>query len=130
TLEADVVLIATGRSPYTEGLGLIEVGVQLDERGFIVIDAHWQTSIPGIYAIGDVVKGPMLAHKAEEEGVAVAEILAGQKGHVNFDVIPSVVYTQPEIASVGKTEEELKAAGIEYNVGKFPFMANGRARAM
>ncbi|EJF76480.1 dihydrolipoyl dehydrogenase [Bartonella birtlesii] len=130
TLEADVVLIATGRFPYTEGLGLIEVGVQLDERGFISIDAHWQTSIPGIYAIGDVVKGPMLAHKAEEEGVAVAEILAGQKGHVNFDVIPSVVYTQPEIASVGKTEEELKAAGIEYNVGKFPFMANGRARAM
>ncbi|MET3559485.1 dihydrolipoamide dehydrogenase [Bartonella japonica] len=130
TLEADVVLIATGRSPYTEGLGLEEVGVMLDERGFIAIDAHWQTNIPGIYAIGDVVKGPMLAHKAEEEGVAVAEILAGQKGHVNFDVIPSVVYTQPEIASVGKTEEELKAAGIDYNVGKFPFMANGRARAM
>ncbi|MGF7156967.1 dihydrolipoyl dehydrogenase [Bartonella heixiaziensis] len=130
TLEADVVLIATGRSPYTEGLGLGEAGIQLDERGFIAIDAHWQTNIPGIYAIGDVVKGPMLAHKAEEEGVAVAEILAGQKGHVNFDVIPSVVYTQPEIASVGKTEEELKAAGIDYNVGKFPFMANGRARAM
>ncbi|WP_144751786.1 dihydrolipoyl dehydrogenase [Bartonella saheliensis] len=130
TLEADVVLIATGRSPYTQGLGLSEAGVQVDERGFVVIDAQWQTNIPGIYAIGDVVKGPMLAHKAEEEGVAVAEILAGQKGHVNFDVIPSVVYTQPEIASVGKTEEELKAAGIEYNVGKFPFMANGRARAM
>ncbi|WP_019219277.1 dihydrolipoyl dehydrogenase [Bartonella florencae] len=130
TLEADVVLIATGRSPYTEGLGLSEVGVQVDERGFVVTDAKWQTNIPGIYAIGDVVKGPMLAHKAEEEGVAVAEILAGQRGHVNFDVIPSVVYTQPEIASVGKTEEELKAAGIEYNVGKFPFMANGRARAM
>ncbi|WP_273756223.1 dihydrolipoyl dehydrogenase [Bartonella sp. MM73XJBT] len=130
TLEADVVLIATGRSPYTEGLGLREAGVQIDERGFVVIDAQWQTNIPGIYAIGDVVKGPMLAHKAEEEGMAVAEILAGQKGHVNFDVIPSVVYTQPEIASVGKTEEELKAAGIEYNVGKFPFMANGRARAM
>lgn len=130
TLEADVVLIATGRSPYTEGLGLAEAGVQVDERGFITIDAHWQTNVPGIYAIGDVVKGPMLAHKAEEEGVAVAEILAGQRGHVNFDVIPSVVYTQPEIASVGKTEEELKAAGIDYNVGKFPFMANGRARAM
>ncbi|MBB5073722.1 dihydrolipoamide dehydrogenase [Bartonella callosciuri] len=130
TLEADVVLIATGRSPYTEGLGLSEAGIQLDERGFIAIDEHWQTNIPGIYAIGDVVKGPMLAHKAEEEGVAVAEILAGQKGHVNFNVIPSVVYTQPEIASVGKTEEELKAAGIDYNVGKFPFMANGRARAM
>lgn len=130
TLEADVVLIATGRSPYTEGLGLREAGVQMDERGFVVIDAQWQTNVPGIYAIGDVVKGPMLAHKAEEEGVAVAEILSGQKGHVNFDVIPSVVYTQPEIASVGKTEEELKAAGVEYNVGKFPFMANGRARAM
>ncbi|AQX28577.1 MULTISPECIES: dihydrolipoyl dehydrogenase [unclassified Bartonella] len=130
TLEADVVLIATGRSPYTGRLGLAEAGVQMDERGFIKIDAHWQTNIPGIYAIGDVVKGPMLAHKAEEEGVAVAEILAGQKGHVNFDVIPSVVYTQPEIASVGKTEEELKSAGINYKVGKFPFMANGRARAM
>ncbi|WP_455481960.1 dihydrolipoyl dehydrogenase [Bartonella sp. B35(2025)] len=129
-LEADVVLIATGRYPYTEGLGLAEVGIQLDERGFITIDANWQTSIPGIYAIGDVVKGPMLAHKAEEEGVAVAEILAGQKGHVNFNTIPSVVYTQPEIASVGKTEEELIAAGIDYNVGKFPFIANGRARAM
>ncbi|WP_407965488.1 dihydrolipoyl dehydrogenase [Bartonella sp. C271] len=130
TLEADVVLIATGRSPYTEGLGLAEAGVQMDERGFIKIDAQWQTNIPGIYAIGDVVKGPMLAHKAEEEGVAVAEILAGQRGHVNFDVIPSVVYTQPEIASVGKTEEELKALGVNYNIGKFPFMANGRARAM
>ncbi|WP_455476114.1 dihydrolipoyl dehydrogenase [Bartonella sp. B17] len=130
TLEADVVLIATGRYPYTDGLGLVEAGIQLDERGFIAIDSNWQTSIPRIYAIGDVVKGPMLAHKAEDEGVAVAEILAGQKGHVNFDVIPSVVYTQPEIASVGKTEEELKAAGIGYNVGKFPLMANGRARAM
>ncbi|WP_455474127.1 dihydrolipoyl dehydrogenase [Bartonella sp. B30(2025)] len=130
TLEADVVLIATGRSPYTEGLGLAEAGIQLDERGFVAIDSNWQTNIPGIYAIGDVVKGPMLAHKAEEEGITVAEILAGQKGHVNFDVIPSVVYTQPEVASVGKTEEELKAAGVEYNVGKFPLMANGRARAM
>ncbi|KEG21292.1 dihydrolipoyl dehydrogenase [Bartonella bacilliformis] len=130
TLETDVVLIATGRRPYVDGLGLAEAGIQLDERGFIAINEHWQTNIPGIYAIGDVVKGPMLAHKAEEEGVAVAEILAGQKGHVDFYVIPSVVYTQPEIASVGKTEEELKAAGIAYNVGKFPFMANGRARAM
>ncbi|MBA9082871.1 MULTISPECIES: dihydrolipoyl dehydrogenase [Bartonella] len=129
-LEADVVLIATGRHPYVEGLGLAEVGVQLDGRGCVVTDQHWQTNIPGIYAIGDVIKGPMLAHKAEEEGIAVAEILAGQKGHVNFDVIPGVVYTQPEIASVGKTEEELKAAGIDYSVGKFPFMANGRARAM
>lgn len=130
TLEADIVLVATGRRPYTDGLGLEQAGVKLDERGRVDIDAHWQTNVPGIYAIGDVVKGPMLAHKAEDEGVAVAEILAGQKGHVNFDVIPSVVYTQPEVASVGKTEEELKAAGIEYKVGKFPFTANGRARAM
>ncbi|MBI0020400.1 dihydrolipoyl dehydrogenase [Bartonella sp. W8097] len=130
TLEADIVLVATGRRPYTEGLGLKEAGVVLDERGRVNIDSHWQTNIAGIYAIGDVVKGPMLAHKAEDEGVALAEILAGQKGHVNYDVIPSVVYTEPEVASVGKTEEELKAAGIEYRVGKFPFSANGRARAM
>lgn len=130
TLEADIVLVATGRRPYTEGLGLKEADVTLDERGRVNIDSHWQTNIAGIYAIGDVVKGPMLAHKAEDEGVALAEILAGQKGHVNYDVIPSVVYTEPEVASVGKTEEELKAAGIEYRVGKFPFSANGRARAM
>ena len=130
TLEADIVLVATGRRPYTEGLGLKEAGVTLDERGRVNIDSHWQTNIAGIYAIGDVVKGAMLAHKAEDEGVALAEILAGQKGHVNYDVIPSVVYTEPEVASVGKTEEELKAAGIEYRVGKFPFSANGRARAM
>ncbi|WP_297326873.1 dihydrolipoyl dehydrogenase [uncultured Bartonella sp.] len=130
TLEADIVLVATGRRPYTDGLGLEQVGVKLDERGRVNVDAHWQTSVAGIYAIGDVVKGPMLAHKAEDEGVALAEILAGQKGHVNYDVIPSVVYTEPEVASVGKTEEELKAAGIEYRVGKFPFSANGRARAM
>ena len=130
TLDADIVLVATGRRPYTEGLGLKEAGVTLDERGRVNIDSHWQTNIAGIYAIGDVVKGPMLAHKAEDEGVALAEILAGQKGHVNYDVIPSVVYTEPEVASVGKTEEELKAAGIEYRVGKFPFSANGRARAM
>lgn len=130
TLEADIVLVATGRRPYTEGLGLKEAGITLDERGRVNIDSHWQTNIAGIYAIGDVVKGPMLAHKAEDEGVALAEILAGQKGHVNYDVIPSVVYTEPEVASVGKTEEELKAAGIEYRVGKFPFSANGRARAM
>ena len=130
TLEADIVLVATGRRPYTEGLGLKEAGVALDERGRVNIDSHWQTNIAGIYAIGDVVKGPMLAHKAEDEGVALAEILAGQKGHVNYDVIPSVVYTETEVASVGKTEEELKAAGIEYRVGKFPFSANGRARAM
>lgn len=130
TLNGDVVLVAAGRKPYTKGLGLEDVGVQLDNRGFVEINDHWQTSIDNIFAIGDVVKGPMLAHKAEDEGVAVAEILAGQQGHVNFDVIPSVVYTEPEVASVGKTEEELKAAGIAYNIGKFPFIANGRARAM
>ncbi|PRD44425.1 dihydrolipoyl dehydrogenase [Phyllobacterium phragmitis] len=130
TIEADAVLVATGRRPYTDGLGLEAAGVAVDERGRVTIDDHWLTSVPGIYAIGDVVKGPMLAHKAEDEGVAVAEIIAGQAGHVNFDVIPSVVYTQPEVASVGKTEEELKAADIEYKVGKFPFTANGRARAM
>lgn len=129
-VEADIVLVAAGRRPYTEGLGLEAVGVALDERGCVVTDDHWRTSVDGIYAIGDVVRGPMLAHKAEDEGVAVAEILAGQAGHVNFDVIPSVVYTEPEVASVGKTEEELKAAGIDYKAGRFPFTANGRARAM
>ena len=129
-LDADVVLVATGRKPYTEGLGLAEAGVVLDNRGRVEIDHHYRTNVAGIYAIGDVVKGPMLAHKAEDEGVALAEILAGQAGHVNYDVIPGVVYTQPEVASVGKTEEELKAAGVAYKVGKFPFTANGRARAM
>jgi dihydrolipoamide dehydrogenase len=129
-LEADVVLIATGRKPYTENLGLEEAGVALDKRGRVEIDGHYKTNVDGIYAIGDVVKGPMLAHKAEDEGVALAEILAGQAGHVNYEVIPSVVYTQPEVASVGRTEEELKAAGVVYKVGKFPFTANGRARAM
>ncbi len=130
TIDADIVLVATGRKPFTEGLGLEKAGVVLDSRGRIDVDGHWQTSVTGIYAIGDVIKGPMLAHKAEDEGVAVAEIMAGQHGHVNFDVIPGVVYTSPEVASVGKTEEELKAAGIAYKVGKFPFTANGRARAM
>ncbi|KQY34456.1 MULTISPECIES: dihydrolipoyl dehydrogenase [Rhizobium/Agrobacterium group] len=130
TIDADVVLIATGRKPFTDGLGLAEAGVVLDKRGRVEIDHHFLTNVPGIYALGDVVRGPMLAHKAEDEGVAVAEIIAGQAGHVNYDVIPSVVYTQPEVASVGKTEEELKAAGIAYKVGKFPFTANGRARAM
>ena len=130
TIEADVVLISTGRKPYTTGLGLEEAGVALDNRGRVEIDGHYKTNVDGIYAIGDVVKGPMLAHKAEDEGVALAEILAGQHGHVNYDVIPGVVYTQPEVASVGKTEEELKAAGVAYKVGKFPFTANGRARAM
>ncbi|WP_296739221.1 dihydrolipoyl dehydrogenase [Mesorhizobium sp.] len=130
TIEADVVLVSTGRRPYADGLGLKEAGVEMDERGRVKTDAHLRTNVPGIYAIGDVIAGPMLAHKAEDEGVAVAETIAGQAGHVNYDVIPSVVYTSPEIASVGKTEEELKKAGIEYKVGKFPFSANGRARAM
>lgn len=130
TLEADVVLVSTGRKPYTDGLGLDTVGVELDERGRVKTDGHFRTNVEGIYAIGDVIAGPMLAHKAEDEGVAVAEILAGQAGHVNYDVIPGVVYTSPEVASVGKTEEELKKAGVEYNAGKFPFSANGRARSM
>jgi dihydrolipoamide dehydrogenase len=130
SLDADVVLIATGRRPYTDSLGLETIGAKLDRMGRVEVDTHYQTNIEGVYAIGDVIAGPMLAHKAEDEGVAVAEILAGQAGHVNYDVIPSVVYTQPEVASVGKTEEELKAAGIDYKAGKFPFSANGRARAM
>jgi dihydrolipoamide dehydrogenase len=128
TLDADVVLVATGRRPYTDNLGLEAAGVAM-ERGRVVIDDHFASSVPGIYAIGDVVRGPMLAHKAEDEGVAVAEILAGQKPHINYDCIPGVVYTWPEVASIGKTEEELKTAGIAYKVGKFPFTANGRARA-
>jgi dihydrolipoamide dehydrogenase len=128
TFAADVVLVATGRTPYTEGLGLEDVGVRLDNRRRIMVDEHFRTSVEGIYAIGDVIDGPMLAHKAEDEGVAVAEILAGQAGHVNYDVIPNVVYTYPEVASVGRTEEELKDAGIAYKVGKFPFTANGRAK--
>ncbi|CAM5772730.1 dihydrolipoyl dehydrogenase [Labrys miyagiensis] len=128
TIAADIVLVATGRRPYTDGLGLEEAGVAT-ERGRVVIDDHFATNVPGIYAIGDVVRGPMLAHKGEDEGIACAEILAGQHGHVNYDTIPAVVYTYPEIASVGRTEEELKAAGIAYKVGKFPFTANGRARA-
>jgi dihydrolipoamide dehydrogenase len=128
TIEADVVLVAIGRLPYTQGLGLEEIGVKKDERGRIVTDAHFATSVSSIYAIGDVIAGPMLAHKAEDEGMAVAEILAGKAGHVNYDVIPNVVYTYPEVASVGKTEEELKASGVAYTVGKFPFTANGRAK--
>ncbi|OHV15168.1 dihydrolipoyl dehydrogenase, partial [Methylorubrum extorquens] len=128
-LEADVVLVAIGRVPYTEGLGLETVGVATDDKGRIETDSHYATNVTGIYAIGDVIAGPMLAHKAEDEGVAVAEILAGQSGHVNYGVIPNVVYTFPEVASVGKTEEELKKDGIAYNVGKFPFTANGRAKA-
>jgi dihydrolipoamide dehydrogenase len=128
-IEADIVLVAIGRVPYTEGLGLEAVGVTRDNRGRVVVDAHLRTNVGGIYAIGDVVAGPMLAHKAEDEGVAAAEVIAGQAGHVNYEVIPNVVYTHPEIASVGKTEEELKAAGIAYQIGKFPFSANARARA-
>jgi dihydrolipoamide dehydrogenase len=129
TLEAEVVLVAIGRRPYTQGLGLEALGVAM-ERGQVVISDHFATNVAGVYAIGDVVRGPMLAHKAEDEGIALAEILAGQAGHVNYGVIPGVVYTSPEVASVGRSEEELKAAGIAYAVGKFPFTANGRARAM
>jgi dihydrolipoamide dehydrogenase len=128
TIEAEIVLVAIGRVPYTEGLGLNEVGVKLDERGRVIVDRYYATSVPGIWAIGDVLAGPMLAHKAEDEGVAVAEILVGQAGHVNYDAIPNVVYTFPEIATVGKGEEDLKVAGVAYNAGKFPFTANGRAK--
>ena len=129
TIQADVVLVAIGRVPYTAGLGLETVGVQVDNKGRIQTDSHYATNVTGIYAIGDVIAGPMLAHKAEDEGVAVAEILAGQSGHVNYAVIPNVVYTFPEVASVGKTEEELAKEGVAYNAGKFPFTANGRAKA-
>src|SRR3954470_18682182 len=130
SLEADVVLVCIGRVPYTEGLGLKEAGVALDNRGRVQIDPHFATSVKGVYAIGDVIAGPMLAHKAEDEGVAVAEIIAGQTAHINYDAIPGVVYTWPEAASVGKTEEQLKEAGVKYKAGKFPFSANGRARAL
>jgi dihydrolipoamide dehydrogenase len=130
TLEADVVLVAIGRRAFTEGLGLAEAGVALDERGRVKVDGHYASSVPGIWAIGDVIAGPMLAHKAEEEGVVLAEMLAGQKPHLDYGIIPGVVYTWPEVASVGETEEQLKARGVAYRVGKFPFMANGRARAM
>ncbi len=129
-LDADVALVAIGRKPFTEGLGLELAGVALDERGRVRVDAHYKSSVDGIYAIGDVIVGPMLAHKAEDEGIAVAEILAGQAGHVNYAAIPAVVYTNPEVASVGKTEDELKAEGVNYKIGKFPFTANGRAKAM
>jgi dihydrolipoamide dehydrogenase len=128
TLSADAVLVAVGRVPFTDGLGLEDVGVRKDNRGRVLTNEHFATNVPGIYAIGDVIAGPMLAHKAEDEGMAVAEILAGKAGHVNYDVIPNVVYTYPEVASVGKTEEELKEAGVAYKTGKFPFTANGRAK--
>ncbi|HCQ70847.1 MAG TPA: dihydrolipoyl dehydrogenase, partial [Rhodospirillaceae bacterium] len=126
TLKADVVLMAVGRKPYTDGLGLEDAGVKLDERGRVEVDEFFETSVEGIYAIGDVIRGAMLAHKAEDEGVVLAEMLAGQSGHIDYDAIPGVVYTWPEVASVGKTEEQLKDEGIAYNAGKFPFMANGR----
>ena len=130
TIQADIVLVAVGRRAYTDGMGLKDVGIALDERGRVKVDNHWATNIPGIFAIGDVIAGPMLAHKAEEEGVAVAECMAGQAGHVNYGVIPGVVYTWPEVASIGLTEDTLKQDGTPYRVGKFPFAANGRARAM
>jgi len=129
SLEADVVLVATGRRPYTAGLGLEALGVEMGPRGTVKTDGHWQTSVPGLYAIGDAIAGPMLAHKAEDEGVAVAEVIAGKAGHVNYGVIPGVIYTHPEVASVGETEETLKEAGRAFKVGKFSFMGNGRAKA-
>ncbi|MCE0505544.1 dihydrolipoyl dehydrogenase [Roseivivax sp. GX 12232] len=128
-LDADVVLVATGRKPVTEGLGLKELGVEVTDRGFVKTDGHWQTSVEGIYAIGDATEGPMLAHKAEDEGMAAAEVIAGKAGHVNYGVIPSVIYTHPEVAAVGETEEQLKEAGRDYKLGKFSFMGNGRAKA-
>lgn len=129
TIDCDTVLVSIGRRPYTDQLGLEQAGVETDDRGFVEIDDDFQTNVEGIYAIGDCVRGPMLAHKAEDEGVAAAEIISGETGHVNYDVIPGIVYTWPEVASVGKTEEQLKDDGIDYKVGKFPFLANGRARA-
>jgi dihydrolipoamide dehydrogenase len=130
TLEADIVLVAVGRTPYTQGLGLERAGIAVDGDGRIEVNEQFETNVAGVYAIGDVIKGPMLAHKAEDEGVAAAEIIAGQKSHVNYAAIPGVVYTQPELAAVGQTEEQLQEAGIDYTAGTFPFMANGRARAM
>ena len=129
TVDADIVLVATGRKPYTDGLGLDALGVRMTKHGQIAVDAHWQTNVPGIYAIGDVIEGPMLAHKAEDEGMAVADAIAGKHGHVNYGVIPGVIYTHPEVANVGSTEEALKEAGQSYKVGKFSFMGNGRAKA-
>lgn len=128
-LQTDVVLIATGRKPFTQGLGLEKIGVALNKQGFIVVNKHYETSVSGVYAIGDVIPGPMLAHKAEEEGIAAVETMVGQAGHVNYDAIPAVIYTNPEVASVGKTEEELKEQETSYKVGKFPFLANSRAKA-
>ena len=129
-IDAEIVLVSTGRNPFTNGLNFLEIGGELTERGQIKTNNKWQTSVEGIYAIGDAIAGPMLAHKAEDEGMAVAEVIAGKHGHVNYDVIPGVIYTTPEVANVGKTEEELKDAGIDYKVGKFSFMGNGRAKAV
>lgn len=126
----DKVLVAAGRKPFSEGLGLEKLGIKKDARGMVEVDAHFQTNVPGIYAVGDLIRGPMLAHKAEEEGVAVAEIVSGKPGHVNYDTVPSVIYTWPELAAVGQTEEQVKSSGRPYRVGQFPFMANGRAKAM
>jgi dihydrolipoamide dehydrogenase len=128
-IDADVVLVATGRKPLTEGLGLDGLGIEMTKRGQIAVNDHWETSIKGIYAIGDVIEGPMLAHKAEDEGMAAAEVVAGKHGHVNYGVIPGVIYTHPEVANVGETEDSLKAAGRDYKVGKFSFMGNARAKA-
>jgi dihydrolipoamide dehydrogenase len=130
TVEADTVLVAIGRRPYTEGLGLADVGVRIDNRGRVEVDDAFRTSVPGIFAIGDVIRGPMLAHKAEEEGTVCVEALAGQRPHIDYDIIPGVVYTDPEVASIGRTEEQLKEAGTAYKTGKFPFMANSRARSV
>jgi dihydrolipoamide dehydrogenase len=130
TLTADVLLVAVGRRPYTDGLGAAELGVKLDAKGRVIVDEHYQTNVPGVFAIGDVIAGPMLAHKAEEEGIACVERMAGVAGHVNYDCIPNVVYTHPELASVGVSEEEARERGHEVRVGTFPFQANGRAKAM
>ena len=129
SIEADIVLVATGRKPFTNGLGIRELGIEVSEKGYIEIDNEWKTSANGIYAIGDAVLGPMLAHKAEDEGIAAAEIIAGKHGHVNYSIIPGVIYTSPEVASVGKTEDELKSSKQNYKVGKFMFLGNGRAKA-
>ena len=129
-LDADAVLVATGRRPFTDGLGFADQGGKMTDRGQVAVDDHWKTNLPGVYAIGDVIEGPMLAHKAEDEGMAVAEVIAGKHGHVNYDVIPGVIYTAPEVASVGKTEEQLKEAGVPYTVGKFPFTGNARAKSV
>jgi dihydrolipoamide dehydrogenase len=130
TFKADVVLVSTGRRPFTKNIGLEELGIELDKVGRVVVDDHFQTKVPSVFAIGDCIDGPMLAHKAEEEGIACVENIAGFAGHVNYDTIPGVIYTHPEVATVGQTEEQLKKAGVQYNKGTFPFMANSRARAV